>query len=148
MKKLILVIFVSVAALPASASAAPRVPTELSLRDGSLQIRPYVIDWTGDGSGFLGGFTRRHSFHKYTRGGIAKFGRLHWTTYNAQEGRAWGAVWIDNFIPDGASGTFYPAKVTVHVYRPRGGVFTRLEFRYSHHTVTLTAVHSGRAWYW
>ncbi|MDQ6745823.1 MAG: hypothetical protein M3Z27_07415 [Actinomycetota bacterium] len=147
MKKLT-VIFGVLAVLPASAWAAPRVPTEISLRDGSLQIRPYVIDWTGDGSGFLGGFTRRHSFHKYSRGGIANFGRLHWTTYNGKEGRAWGAVWIDDFIPDGASGTFRASKVTVHVYRPRDGVFTRLEFRYGHHRVTLSAVHSGAYWHW
>ncbi|MDQ2759925.1 MAG: hypothetical protein M3Y17_05680 [Actinomycetota bacterium] len=109
-------------ALPAAASARilPAVPTEF----GHPQVRPHLIDYTGDGSAFLGGFTRHHALHKSSP--LADFGRLHWTTYNKNEGRAYGADWIDNFIPDGAAGTFHPFKVTVHVYRPRAGVFTRM----------------------
>lgn len=32
-----------------------------------------------------------------------------------------GADWMDDFTPDGATGTFHPFRVTVHVYRPRHG---------------------------
>ena len=39
---------------PAAASALPRTNTEF----GSQQIRPARIDYTGDGSAILGGFTK------------------------------------------------------------------------------------------
>lgn len=119
-------------AWPAVASATT-VPTEL----GRPQVRPYRIGYTGDGSAFLGGFTRHHGLHKSSP--QADFGRLRWTTYNAREGRAVGADWIDNFVPDGAAGTFHPFRVTVHVYRPRSGIFTRMTITEQGHSVKLHA---------
>jgi hypothetical protein len=106
-------------ALPAAASATV-VPTGL----GPAQVRPYRIAYTGDGSAIIGGFTRYKGLHKSSP--LAHFGRLRWTSYTTRDGRAVGADWIDNFIPDGASGTFHPVRCTVHVYRPRHGVFTRM----------------------
>lgn len=119
-------------ALPEIASAAT-VPTEM----GRPQVRPYRIDYTGDASAILGGFTRHTGLHKSSP--LSDFGRLHWTTYNAREGRAVGADWIDNFVPDGASGTFHPFHATVHVYRPRRGIFTRMTITERHHRVTYDA---------
>jgi hypothetical protein len=50
-----------------------------------------------------------------------------------------GADWIDNFIPDGAEGTFHAFRASVHVYRPRGGIFTRMTVTEQGHTFTLRA---------
>ncbi len=119
-------------ALPAIASATT-VPTDL----GRPQVRPYRISYTGDGSAILGGFTRYHGLHKSSP--LSDYGRLHWTTYNAREGRAVGADWIDNFVPDGAAGTFHAIRATVHVYRPRHGIFTRMTITEQGHSVTLDA---------
>ncbi len=126
-------------ALPAAASATT-VPTEL----GHPQVRPYLIDYTGDGSAFLGGFTGHHGLRKSSP--LSYFGRLHWTTYNKHEGRAFGADWLDNFIPDGATGTFHPFKVTVHVYRPRAGIFTRMTIHEQGHSYTFHA-HGPDNWF-
>lgn len=134
MKKLVAIAALALGlALPAMASATT-VPTEL----GRPQVRPYLIDYTGDGSAFLGGFTRHHGLHKSSP--LAYFGRLHWTTYTARTGRAWGADWLDNFIPDGATGTFHAFKANVHVYRPRAGVFTRMTITDQRHSYTLHAI--------
>lgn len=122
-------------AAPASASTLPRTPTE---RWGA-KVRPARIDYTGDGSAILGGFTRYKRLHKFVP--IRRFGRLRWTHYNRRGGRAVGADWIDNFIPDGAAGTFHPVRVKVHVYRPRHGIFTRMTLTEHGHSYTLKAHH-------
>ena len=154
MKKLIGIIFARgisivfagsmLAAAPAAASAASvKVPTE----NWGLQVRPYVIDFTGDGSGYLGGFDG-HPFPK----AHPAYGRLRWTEYNANEGRAWGAEWADKCNPDCASGTFFTAgKIYVHVYRPRNGVFTRMTLSgadFGRRSVTIAAHQSYGAWTW
>lgn len=126
-------------ATPAIASAAPRTPTEL----GRPQVRPARIDYTGDGSAILGGFTKFKGLHKSSR--LADFGRLRWTVYNRHEGRAVGADWIDNFIPDGAAGTFHPFRAKIHVYRPRHGIFTRMTLSEQGHTFTFKA--RGLGWF-
>lgn len=126
-------------ATPAIASATPRTPTEF----GAPQIRPARIDYTGDGSAILGGFTKYRRLHKSSP--LAHFGRLHWTVYNGREGRAVGADWVDDFIPDGATGTFHPLRVTVHVYRPRHGIFTRMTITEQGHSYTFNA--HGSTWF-
>lgn len=117
----------------------PRTPTEF----GAPQIRPARIDYTGDGSAILGGFTKYTRLHKSSP--LADFGRLHWTVYNRHDGRAVGADWIDDFIPDGATGTFHPFQVTIHVYRPRHGIFTRMTITEQGHTDTFDA--HGTLWF-
>jgi hypothetical protein len=128
-----------VLASPSIASATPRTPTEF----GAPQVRPARIDYTGDGSAILGGFTKYKKLHKSSP--LARFGRLHWTVYDGREGRAAGADWIDDFTPDGAAGTFHPFKATIHVYRPRHGVFTRMTITEQGHTYTLK-IH-GSNWF-
>ncbi|MGO9793910.1 MAG: hypothetical protein ACLP8S_31645 [Solirubrobacteraceae bacterium] len=113
-------------AVPASVAALPRVPTHLGGAQGGLQVRPPVIDFTGDGTGFLGGFTGRSAARRPSRLDLAWAGRLHWTICTDAEGIATGADWQNDGIPDDADGTFYPESVTVRVYRPRSGVFTRM----------------------
>lgn len=111
------------------AAALPVLPTELVGRQ-ALEVRPAVVDFTGDGSGALGGFTRRHSIPKPRLRSLRQFGRLRWSTWNGNDARATGAVWIDNGIPDDAHGTFYPYQAEVRASRPRNGIFTRLAFVY------------------
>jgi hypothetical protein len=144
----IFVCLIAALAFPAAAMASVKVPTET---EGSLQVRPYVIGWTGDGTAFLGGFTGHRSVSKPSLAGHSLsfgLGRLRWTTYNATEGRAYGADWVDNGVPDNASGTFFPAKVSVHVYRPENGVFTRLTFNIGRHVITEDAINNGGFWQW
>lgn len=118
-------------------SALPRLPTE----NWGLQVRPHVVDFTGDGSGCLGGFTG-HTTNKSQH----SFGRLHWTKWIATEGLATGAMWVDDCIPNRARGTFHASTATVHVYRPRAGVFTRMTVKLKRHSFTVRAVHNG-GWY-
>ncbi len=139
MRRLIITAALTLGLAPPAMASAVTVPTE---RWGP-QVRPHLIDYTGDGSALLGGFTRHHRLHKSSP--LADFGRLRWTTYNARQGRAWGADWIDNFIPDGAAGTFHPIKVDVHVYRPRRGVFTRMTVTEHGHRYTFHA--HGDLWF-
>jgi len=43
-------------------------------------------------------------------------------------------------------GMFHPFQVTIHVYRPRHGIFTRMTITEQGHTSTFTA--HGRNWFW
>jgi len=56
-----------------------------------------------------------------------------------------GADWMDDFTPDGATGTFHPFRVTVHVYRPRHGIFTRMTIVEQGHS--YTAKEHGTNWF-
>lgn len=105
--------------LPATAWAAePTTFTGKSTR--SFAVKPATIAYTGDGSALIGG-----------KGGtIRKPGHLRWTTYGAQEGRARGAVYVNDCEPSCADGTFGARAVRVRVFRPRDGHFTRLTLRY------------------
>jgi hypothetical protein len=105
------------------------MPTELAGRQ-ALAVRPMGVEFTGDGSGFLGGFTGRRSIPKPGLRSVRQFGRLRWSTWNATDARATGAAWLDNGIPDEATGTFYPYPVEVRVWRPQNGTLTRLSFVY------------------
>lgn len=102
----------------------PRLPTNRSLRH-NLQVRPAEIDYTGDGSGELGGFDGTGRGDNY--------GHLHWTQWTPQQATGHGAVWINDFRPDRAAGHFHPYAVTVYATRARGGVFRRLTLRYRFH---------------
>ncbi len=134
MKRLATALSIALAlAIPAVASAT-RMPV-LAGVSGPLQVRPNIVDLSADGSELLGGVTGRHP-HEDTPG--HPFGRLHWTTWNSTEGRAWGAEWLNNCRPSCGAGTYYAYKATVHVYDPgRSGVFLRMtvksrrSFRYS-----------------
>jgi hypothetical protein len=122
---------------------APLLPSDISTRH-NLQVRPFVIDFTGDGSGFLGGFD--------ARGTPIHFGRLRWTQWTRRQATGHGAVWLDNCFPTCAAGTFHPYKVTAYATQVRANVFRRLTLRYRYHRRTVVdrrkVVHSGRLWYY
>jgi hypothetical protein len=126
---------------------ATRMPV-LTGVSGPLQVRPYIVDLTADGSQLLGGVTGRHP-HENTPG--KPFGRLHWITWNSSEGRASGAEWLNNCRPSCARGTYHAYKATVHVYDPgRSSVFLRMTVK-SHRSFTYSASYfaaDGGGWGW
>jgi hypothetical protein len=117
----------AVGAVPgvAGASAAlPGLPTTLSSSPGYV-VRPAEIDYTGDGSGILGGFDGT--------GRRGHFGHLHWRFWGTTHAAGSGAVWLDDCLPDCAAGVFHPYAVTLRASAPRGGHFALLTLRYRYH---------------
>ncbi len=135
--------------LPASASGylLPRLPTERAGAAG-LQVRPAVIGFTGDGTGFLGGFTGASWVGRPSREVLQWAGRIHWSTWTSTEASGTGAIWSNNGEPDDARGTFYPRAATVRAYDPVNGVFRRLTYGSGGQTTTRQAVRYGGYWEW
>ena len=104
-----------------SAAAATGLPKVLTQDTPAFQIRPAVISYTGDGTGYVGG-PDGTSVHR--------LGHLRWTTYNRREGDATGLVWLDNCTPDCARGMFTASKVRVRVSSPNHGHFRLLTLTY------------------
>lgn len=112
------------------ASAPTRLPTDLG-GSHQLEVRPSVVEFTGDSTGLFGGFTGQTRVRRHGNG-LAWAGRIHWSVWNAHEAKGTGAAWLDNGIPDDASGTFSPHAVSLRASRSTGGVFTALAFRFSY----------------
>ena len=128
-----------------SAAALPLAPTGRTA-DHGLRVRPHVIGVTGDGTGFLGGFTTRRSARRPSHLNPWWAGRIRWTRWTRSGARGHGAIWIDNGIPSDALGTFHPWMMRVRLWRSRHGVFTRMRLQYRYHGGTrvewLHAIHS------
>jgi hypothetical protein len=91
----------------------------------TFAVRPALITYAGDGSAFVGGpGVSRASFNAH------RFGHIRWTSWTDTQAVGSGIVWLDNGIPDEASGTFYPHNVSVRASRVRSGRFTRLLLTY------------------
>jgi hypothetical protein len=139
----VLVLVLGASAVAQGRPKLPLLPTDVSTKH-NLQLRPFVIDYTGDGSGFLGGFDRN--------GSRLRFGRLRWPQWNRSQATGRGAVWLDDCLPDCAAGTFHPYRVTVYATQPQANVFRRLTLRYRYHGKRVVdrrrVVHAGRAWYY
>jgi hypothetical protein len=144
------------AALLVAASSAGAVV--VPIYDGApyhgkgLQKKPYVLTWTGDGTGVLGGLG--HPSRRYPGS------HLHWTAWSNTVGRAWGANWLDDCNPDCADGLHTPFRVNVTVYRPRSEygyrIFTRMTITYTRsiprgvrgRTQRLTVAHDAGGFNW
>jgi hypothetical protein len=97
-------------------------------RGKGLQIRPTVITYTGDGTGFFAGYgAPGHRPH---------IGTLHWTTWTTERATATGGDWIDNCTPDCATGWRTAYRVSLIADQPEVfhgySVFTRLTVTYTH----------------
>lgn len=108
------------------APAALAISSEVTLAtqdaDHPLQVRPRLVSYTGDGTGYLAG--RTTDPHHLGRDG------LHWRSWKARSGFASGYAWINNCRPSCANGHFSKHHAGVRVRRPRSGHFTRMTIRY------------------
>lgn len=137
-------------ALPAitmAASRSPLVPTYEGSKFGhGVQYRPWVIVYTGDGTGALGGPRRIRG--NGDSGLPRAFGRLHWTSWTSRSGRATGDAWIDYCENGCATSPHHAYPVRVFVFRPRvvygRSVFTRVRWTYTHELPHYGSYHSRR----
>lgn len=109
-----------------AASSDPRSAVQTPVTRGvchAPKTRPGAVTLATDGSGVLAGFSH-HGHVRYSHGGPAA--NLHWTSWTATEGRASGYLWVDDGDPSIGTGTFYAVPASIRVWRPVGGVFTRL----------------------
>jgi hypothetical protein len=111
-------------ALP-SAGQAAQLPGLLTGQNARhpFQVRPAVVGYTGDGTGFLGGFDG-------TGRGSDQFGHLTWLSWTTTIATGSGAVWVNSCEPNCAQGSFSPIAAKVRAFAPRRGHFTRLTLRY------------------
>jgi hypothetical protein len=110
------------AAAPGQESSGVRLATQAADREDELQVRPAVISYTGDGTGYVGG--RTTSPDHYERGGID------WLSWGPRSAFGRGYVWINDCRPYCAAGHFHKHRGTVRASRPRHGLFTRLTITY------------------
>jgi hypothetical protein len=115
----------------AAAAGLPKLPRYIGKPRGSdMRVKPDLIFWTGDGSGFFAanGHRSRRPFRIH---------RIHWSDWTETAAVGTGANWLDNCKPDCAEGTYTPYRVRLKAFRPRSRsgylVFTRMRVRYSHH---------------
>lgn len=121
-----------VPAVPAQAAHLPALPTDLGGAQ-ELQVRPAIVSFTGDGTGYFGGFTGRGAIG-HTQSATrfyAELGRIHWSTWNATQAVGTGAVWLNDGIPNDAMGTFHPYAVSLRASDVSHGLFTHLSYRYT-----------------
>jgi hypothetical protein len=137
-----------VAALSAGPAAAgqgslPQLATQMP--EDEMQVRPPVISYTGDGTGFVGGRTSSPPGN-LDRGGI------HWLSWTRRAAFGKGWAWVNDCRPDCAGGRFSKHRAKVRATRPRHGHFTRLTivFRYGGHSIRDHRVleRAGGYWYW
>lgn len=126
-----------VLASAAEASARPKLPTDLGGAQ-QLEVRPYVVAFTGDGTGFFGGFTGRSAVRQPSRVHLRWAGRIHWAVWNGNQAKGTGAAWLNDGNPFDAAGTFHPFPVSLHAFRSRHGLFTRLAYRYIYQGTTYS----------
>jgi len=130
---------------PAAAQRAslPKLATQLPERE--MQVRPPVISYTGDGTGFLGGRTSAPPGH-LDRGGI------HWLSWTQRSAFGRGFAWINDCRPSCAGGSFSKHRATVRATRPRNGHFTRMTITYRWNDRRLrdhrVLEHAAGYWYW
>jgi hypothetical protein len=80
-------------------------------------VRPATIAFTQDGSIFIGKLGKRGS-------------SIHWSSWTTSNAYGAGTLWIDNGIPSMTAGTYHSYSATIHAYRVRSGLFTRMTVRY------------------
>ena len=117
-------VFVLLLAAPATATARlPNLWTGFKAR-GSFFVRPPEVSYTGDGSGYLGGFDGT--------GAYPSFGSLTWSSWTHGVASANGADWLKTCVPDCADSPFVPVAVTVTAFKPRQHHFRRMTLQYTY----------------
>jgi hypothetical protein len=143
----------AIAAIAADASAAGTLPLSpayitATAANHGLQVRPAIIGYTGDGTGFLGGAHPR-SVHS----------GMHWTRWTTRLALGTGFNQLDNCNPSCAAGAFHGYRVKIEMWRPRtmhgARVFTRLTIWYVNSRppgeprhYTFTDIYAGGGFSW
>lgn len=114
---------IATGAAAATAATLPAFPTFSGPPSKhNPEVKPGEIIYSGDGSQFFASRGKRP-------------GNLHWTVWNATEGRGTGAQWIDNCDPSCANGKFTLYPITLKVSAPKQEskyfIFTRLTVTYT-----------------
>lgn len=120
-KRLLPIVLLLWLATAATATATSNVRLATQDPNHPLLVRPRVVSYTGDGTGYLGG--HRTSPRHQARGG------LHWLSWGNKSAIAHGYAWLNNCRPSCAGGRFHPYRSIVRVRRPRHGIFTRLTIK-------------------
>jgi hypothetical protein len=118
---------IAAGASPVAAAALPTVLTQHAQQP--FATRPASISYTGDGTGIIGGTDGTSVRHP---------GHLRWTRYTQRQGTARGVVWLNDCDPSCAGGQFSALPVTVHVFAPAHGRFTRLTLQFTDHGKHVT----------
>lgn len=116
-----------------SATAAP--PELLSGDFGSFAVKPPVIELSGDGTATAGGPGWRapdaYVGRPGTSGRPTSYGSIQWSVYNEAHAVGLGTIWLDNGMPDDASGTFYRYSAHVEAQGLQGAHYTSLTVRFA-----------------
>jgi hypothetical protein len=117
------------AAASASAAALPGVVADIGPAfSGSIQVRPHEIVWTGDGTGLFAGRRRPDAKPSHSRIG--------WTRWSRSSAIGTAYSWLDNCVPDCASGSFMSYPVRLELGDPRTLnhhlVFMKMTVTYPH----------------
>lgn len=112
------------AAFAFSAAVATAKPVRLATQDteDQLQVRPSLVSYTGDGTGYLAG--RTSSPRHQERGG------LRWLSWGRKRAVAHGYNWLNHCRPSCVEGNFSRHRAIVTARRPRHGLFTRLVIKF------------------
>ena len=101
------------------------------------------------GDALLAGVTRSKRLGPPSSLHLRSFGRLHWTSWNASGGRAYGAMWISNCSPTCAQGQWRRIKATIRVFRANyAGIFIRMTVHAGRHGGTVAATPHQGLWFW
>jgi hypothetical protein len=107
------------------------------------EVRPHMIDYTGDATGVIGRLARRAP-------AVGKRpGFLHWKTWTASRAYGVGTVWLKSCRPDCAYSPYYRYAVTVTATLPENGRFSTLTLRYRirGYRIVDTRCDSGHGYY-
>jgi hypothetical protein len=107
----------------APGAGLPGLPTQLS--SPGLAVKPPVVSFTGDGSGFLGGFNGSPRWD--SKAGWVDLGSFTWRTWTGRDARGSGAAWLRSCWRPGCDKHRFTAyHATAHASLPVHGHFTRL----------------------
>lgn len=124
--RFITVVVLSLLCFGGAGSAHAEIRLATQSVEEPLQVKPKIIAYTGDGTGYLGGRDTNPS-HLDREG-------LQWLSWGGPSAVARGYAWLNDCRPYCASGHFHPHRAIIRVRRPRHGLYTRLtiKFRYQH----------------
>lgn len=126
MKKLWCAIAISLIAVSSASAATAHLPGLTQEGTAKPKVRPTLIVYTGDGSGYFAGPRKL---------GHSNYGHLSWSNWTKTRASGSGANWVNNCKPSCAQGTYtgYPVKLQASTPKRVEGylLFTRLKVTYT-----------------